>query len=477
MSDWRFLDVYMSVMNRRNLKKCPISFSSSAPLAHKMKSFVTFTLLLGGALAAPSGDFTVLSMNVAGLPAILNSNDVPGDKTTNAKLIGSFFSKHNYSIIHAQEDFNYHASIYATDTHPFRTSTSGGIPFGSGLNTLSNNPWLDFRRIKWATCSDASSNDCLTPKGFTFMRLALSISSTTSTYLDVYNLHADAGTEPGDLTARQANINQLASHISTWSTGNPVLVFGDTNSRYSRPLDTAILSLLSSPSTALSDPWLLLSRGTTTPPTTESLCSNPSPTSACETVDKVFFRSSPLLTLTPTAYTYVGGKFLQPDGNILSDHNPVLVNFTYAAGTALQQSNLHGGPHGNWFSDVLVLAGKTAPRVQKIVLRGASRVDGVAVTLTDGTVLKHGGEGGAEGGLVLAGGEVWVEGEMCQAQKDGRTRIFYVRAGTSSGRGVEAGTRTGECVVFRAPQGWAVVGFLGQDGSEVDQLGFVYGKQ
>ena len=66
---------------------------------------------------------------------------------------------------------------------------------------------------------------------------------------------------------------------------------------------------------------------------------------------------------------------------------------------------------------------------------------------------------------------------MCQAKKDNRTRIFYVRARTSKGRAVQAGKRSGGCVVFRAPEGWQVVGYLGQDGGEVDQLGFVYGRQ
>ena len=55
------------------------------------------------ARAATAGDFTVLTMNVAGLPAILNQNDVPGDKATNAASIGSFFSKYGYDIVHVQE--------------------------------------------------------------------------------------------------------------------------------------------------------------------------------------------------------------------------------------------------------------------------------------------------------------------------------------------------------------------------------------
>jgi hypothetical protein len=140
-------------------------------------------------LAASSGTFNVLTFNVAGLPAILQNNDVPGDKTTNTATIGQDFAKYNYSLIHVQEDFNYHATLYANDNHPYRTATSGGVPFGSGLNSLSNFDWKDFTRVKWATCSDASGNDCLTPKGFTFMRVRVA----QGVWVDAYNLHADAG--------------------------------------------------------------------------------------------------------------------------------------------------------------------------------------------------------------------------------------------------------------------------------------------
>jgi hypothetical protein len=151
---------------------------------------LTIALATRLALAAPTtGKFTALSYNVAGLPQILQGNDVPGDKTDNSKQIGAYFAKYDYDLIHIQEDFNYHASIYASDSHPERTATSGGVPFGSGLNTISNYNWINYSRVKWNTCSDASGSDCLTPKGFTFMRWTVS----TGAYIDVYNLHADAG--------------------------------------------------------------------------------------------------------------------------------------------------------------------------------------------------------------------------------------------------------------------------------------------
>jgi hypothetical protein len=71
---------------------------------------VSLTLgLTAAALASVSsaiaigGDFNILSFNVAGLPAILNGNEVPGDKATNAGTIGTLFTKYDYDVINVQE--------------------------------------------------------------------------------------------------------------------------------------------------------------------------------------------------------------------------------------------------------------------------------------------------------------------------------------------------------------------------------------
>ena len=155
-------------------------------------AFVRLALLASSipfALAATSGTYTALSFNVAGLPQFLQDNGETGDKTNNTAQIGTKFAEYGFDVIHVQEDFNYHATLYEYDNHPYRTATSGGVPFGSGLNTLSNFDWIDFTRIKWDKCSDASGFDCWTPKGFTFMRWRLD----DGVYIDLYNLHADAG--------------------------------------------------------------------------------------------------------------------------------------------------------------------------------------------------------------------------------------------------------------------------------------------
>lgn len=345
---------------------------------------------------------------------------------------------------------------------------------GSGLNSLSNFDWIDFTRIKWDTCSNTDSDDCLTPKGFTFMRLLVSSSTTANVYIDAYNLHSDAGTTAADEVARNSNINQVLSYVNTWSTGNAVLIFGDTNSRYTRVLDTAIVGLLDA---GFTDAFVQLSRGGVIP-TVETLCDNPQVlNNTCETVDKVFYRSSALVDLEATSFSYASSLFLQADGNILTDHNPVNVNFAWSSGSTLRQSGYWGGPHGTWFSDVATLSAKTSPKVASLNFRGNKRLDSVGVTLSDGTILVHGGTGGTGATLTLNSGEYWTEATLCQGSYSDETRNFYILATTSTGRTLTAGTATTDCASFSAPPGWAIVGFIGQDGDEIDQLAFVYGPQ
>ncbi|KAJ5311660.1 mannose-binding lectin [Penicillium atrosanguineum] len=438
----------------------------------KNELIIGASLLASAHAAATSGSFTALSFNVAGLPAILNSNDVNGTKTENAEEIGTYFAKYGYDIINMQEDFNYHAYVYSTDDHAYRTATSGGAGIGSGLNTVSNYDWVDFSRTKWDTCSDASEDDCLTPKGFTFMRW----NPSTGVYIDVYNLHADAGTEDGDETARNANLQQVADYIDIWSIGNAVLIMGDTNSRYTRSADTGIRVFKSQ--NDLTDAWVQLEKGGVYPTAGADalLCDNPSTIETCETVDKVLYRGSDIVTLDASGFVYDGEEFLNTDsdylGDVLSDHNPVLIDFSWSMSQSLRQSEFSGGPHGDWFNDLPDMP--SSPTASVLTFMGGSRLDSVAIELTDGTTFSHGGTGGTAVSLTLGTDEYWIETELCTGKYNSETRNFYIKATTSSGNTLEAGTSTDDCLTFTADDGYAVVGFMGQDGDEMDQLALIY---
>jgi hypothetical protein len=64
----------------------------------------------------------------------------------------------DYDVVQVQEDFNYHAALYdSCDDHTYRSATSGGMGFGSGLNTLSNFPYMDWGRITWRASATRAS--------------------------------------------------------------------------------------------------------------------------------------------------------------------------------------------------------------------------------------------------------------------------------------------------------------------------------
>ncbi|MGW3449407.1 jacalin-like lectin [Streptomyces sp. NPDC001076] len=421
------------------------------------------------AAAAGSGTFSVLSYNVAGLPEGLSSAPTPRDTSTTE--IGKRIAP--YDIVNVQEDFNYHAYLYATDTHPYRTATSGGAGIGSGLNTVSAYDWDedDFQRVGWNSCQ-IDSGDCLTPKGFTFMRERLA----EGVYVDFYNLHTNAGTNDGDEASRADNLSQLTAFISTHSAGNAVVVMGDTNTRYTRSADT-IAEFASA--NGLTDAWVQLIRGGSAPAKgSDALVCDQSGTTVpntCEVVDKVLYRSSKLVNLNATSYNNEHAKFLTSDGLMLSDHDPITVGFSWSENANFQLSDQFGGPHGDYYQDIDKVA--AGARASSISLRSGSRVDQVGVTLADGTTLTHGGTGGTASSLTLGGSEYVTTAYLCEGKYNNTTRIFYAKFTTNLGRTLAGGTTTSDCVTRTAPSGWQIAGFHGRSGDELDKVGFIYTKR
>ncbi|GAA2146190.1 jacalin-like lectin [Glycomyces algeriensis] len=412
--------------------------------------------------AAQGGELSVLSYNIAGLPLGLGD----GDPETNTPIIGSRLGA--YDIVQVQEDFNYHAALYAADDHPHRTSTSGGVPFGDGLNTLSDLPFEDFERVKWSQCS-SGSGDCLTPKGFTFMRARLA----EGVWVDLYNLHTDAGSEPADIAAREANLAQVAAYMASHSAGNAAIVYGDTNTRYTRGDGVAEFAAAG----GLTDAWVELVRGGDAPNEGDEalVCDDAHVDAACEVVDKVLYRSGDHVTLDANRYRNDHAAFRDANGGNLSDHYPISVDFSWSTGGDLALSDQFGGPHGDVFTDVDDLDAGDAARVLR--LRAGERVDRIGATLTDGTVLDHGGSGGTLKELTLAAGEYATALRVCRAEHSGHTRIFYARFTTSTGRTLEGGTVTGDCTTFTAPAGWQIAGFHGRAGAALDKLGVVFTRR
>jgi hypothetical protein len=429
-------------------------------------------LTLTGVLAATptataattqSGTFSFLNYNVAGLP-VVHEPPTTLSMEDAATQIGDRLAP--YDIVNMQEDFNYHAYIYAGDTHAYRTATSGPAGVGDGLNTVSNDNFIDFERDTWSSCYP-DNGDCITPKGFSYMRMQLA----PGVYLDYYNLHTNAGTSSGDETARENEWQQLTSFIQTYSAGDAVIVAGDTNSRYTRTADD-LQNFVST--NGLSDAWVQNEMGGVAPAAgaPDLVCNEAAITNTCEVTNKTMYRSSKFLTLNATSYNNEHAKFLDSNGLMLSDMDPILTDFSWSVNPDYQASNLFGGPHGTPYTDIdSNPAGESATEIS---MRSGSRVDQVGLTLANGTTLTSGGTGGTASSLSLASGEYVSSVYLCEGTYEGHTRIFYAAFTTNDGNTLSGGTQTSDCVTYTTPSGWQVAGFYGRQGDENDELGLLY---
>ncbi|KAG6908760.1 hypothetical protein DXG01_003372 [Tephrocybe rancida] len=448
-------------------------------------SLVTLSTSIASAAAAQTtGSFSLLSYNVAGLPEGISS----GNPEVNTPLISPRLKP--YNIINVQEDFNYHAALYASDTHAFRTPTSGGAAIGSGLNTLSDFPYIDLDRVKWNDCN-LNSGDCLTPKGFTFMRVRVS----DGLWLDLYNLHADAGDDDGDLTARQSNLAQVSSYVKTWSVGMPVVIMGDTNTRYTREVDSESLHSLVD-TNGLTDAWVSAIRGGSYPAAGADalVCDFPFAAGttqaqmvACEVVDKTFIRSSSTVSFKSITFTNEDNAFVDAAGAPLSDHYPTSSKLSWTLSSSIRLADPVGGPHGNAFNDApAVLSTAILPKITSLIIRSGDRVDAVSYTAqyTNGTstALSHGGTGGTVTTLALGMGERVIQVQTCSGTFSDTTRVFYISFVTNLGRTLKGGVITSDCANSTVPtdvgasgKQWGLASFWGRSGDEVDRIGAIWG--
>ncbi len=100
-------------------------------------------------------------------------------------------------------------------------------------------PFSAFSREAWRDCNGfvGDANDCPTAKGFAYARHELA----DGVEVDIYNLHFDAGRDPGDAAARRSQVGQLLEAFEARSAGRALLVAGDFNMKEDDEADLAQL--------------------------------------------------------------------------------------------------------------------------------------------------------------------------------------------------------------------------------------------
>ncbi len=254
------------------------------------------------------GSFSLLTYNVAGLPSWISQSDPDVNSIQISPLLN------NYDIVLVQEDWDYHQELTKHVNHEYLSSHSGTAGFGSGLNRMSRYKFAFLERITWNDSYGffSHANDSLAPKGFTMARHFLS----DGVVVDIYNHHADAGGSDGDHKARRGNFRQMMDAINRYSTGNAVIVAGDTNSGFGDNNEIRLLT-----DAGFSDGWADMNNNGIIPEVGQS----------GGRIDKILYRSSDSVTLTLNNFYNPKDLFKDKDGKDLSDHQPRAAEFSFMA--------------------------------------------------------------------------------------------------------------------------------------------------
>ncbi|KAL6633028.1 hypothetical protein LY90DRAFT_702411 [Neocallimastix californiae] len=411
------------------------------------------------------GSFTILSYNVGGLPAIISSSS-PAEYT---HQISPKLNK--YDIVNVQEDFGYNDELTSMLDFPYQTEFSGNVPFGNGLMTFSKFPLCLTTKIAWEKTHGFISDgaDQMIPKGFTFA----SVEIRPGYFIDIYNIHTDADTDEESLTARRSNMAQLAAYINTRSAGKAVIVFGDTNSRYTREGDNFDESVLKPCN--LKDAWVQNVMGGVAPPKGESLMVDRLGQKG-EVVDKIWFRSGKNIEINAATFELLQTEFTDAQGNQLSDHYPITSRIDFKLIENFHTTDTFGGKGGQGFSFLEKITDNRLPI--SVTISSGDRIDRVGFTYVGSGLVTAGGNGGKEQTYVFKEGEYISSMTVSKATKNilSSNRISYISLVTNLGNVISAGNYNDDSMYFKPPEGYAITGFIGSAEDEIDRIGCIYQK-
>ncbi len=297
--------------------------------------------------AAAQGSVTLLSYNVAGLPKEISKVDPALHIPLIATRLGT------YDVVLTQEDFDwwqpqldaldfshYHERLRAqTDMFPYRSERHPGpaaagldvatrptLLVGDGLGFLSKLPVRDVQRVAWKNCfggantKDGGASDCLSMKGFMVGTYTLGSSSAGPVEVDIYSWHMEAGATAADQDVQRQDLEQLAAFMEQHSKGRAIILTGDSNLHTGNDTNPDGRSGDSTDT----DLWNAFQARTGVKDMCASFaCVDP------DSIDKLAFRSSDTVKLTPTARAYPTQDFKDDKGEDLSDHPPLVVTLAW----------------------------------------------------------------------------------------------------------------------------------------------------
>lgn len=307
------------------------------------------------------GTFTVATFNVDGMPNTVKiagfnydlNPDGPGSEGSLA--ISKGMAERDWDLIATSENFNFMPELMSEMKGYEHTTLRDSIaaefsliglsfPFDTdGLSLLYKN-YLNVENeqiVSWNThystdivgIPAGNGADGMIDKGYR----SYQVEFAPGIIVDVYILHMDADSDAEDIAAREAQLTQLANAIKASDNGNPIVVMGDTNCRYTREnLETLFINAINDDERfTVQDAWVEKVWGGTYPVhgSSDMVANDKGGSYAypqAEIVDKVFYINNTDSDVQLTAQSYtIATDFVDESGAALADHWPVVVEFQY----------------------------------------------------------------------------------------------------------------------------------------------------
>ena len=335
-------------------------------------SFIALCSAVFGAMAQRNYTFNAAALNVDGLPnSILGISINPdGKEAAGATELCGILANSGWDIVGFSEDFNFHdylvaapaSNYYNFGAHGGKVSSTSNSTDGLGFACNKRFTMSGGDKTKWNTLYGGSGltnvgdngADGMIDKGFRMYTVTLA----TGVSVDVYVLHMDANTADSDddydsngrdknIVAREAQLQQLADAVmkNMGTNKRPVIILGDTNCRYTREaVETGFINYINADARfTIKDAWVEHMWGGNYPTYgAQDMTTGGYGDQKGEVVDKVFYINTTESNLTLKANSYLH------DTNVkVSDHYPVVVNFTLTDpnGTAVDNNSwqVNGG--------------------------------------------------------------------------------------------------------------------------------------
>lgn len=336
-----------------------------------MKKLTIFLcLLMALPVYANKKTFKAACLNVDGLPPTVNITGITnikmnpeGPQETGTEKMSELIANKGWDFFAVSEAFNYNDILMSKIKGQYTAGTfRDAIPTSlngiqalqyvelsgttiredrvkksfdtDGLNLIYKNNvrvsgqrWTGWNQ-KYGVTKNGS--DLLIDKGYRYYTVSLGAGLD----VDVYILHMDAETSPEDNAARESQINQLVADILQSDNKRPIIIMGDTNCRYTRDrLKELLIDQINADSRFdIHDPWIDYMWNGTYPNVGDNalMVSNPAlGHQKGEVVDKIFYINNTDAPAQLTAHGYLHDMdFTWPDGSEISDHFPIVIEFT-----------------------------------------------------------------------------------------------------------------------------------------------------